>query len=144
MSHSAGVILTDLRKISEIKGPKHTQKSPFLYLQLLLSSLLFEVSWVLSSSHDLKFRSNTHSEGSLLINNKLLNTLSFNKHALSSNLLYSIFILSLNQISIYTHTLNHSASLRHIHLGAAPILYIVLRYSSNVQCMACYVADSVN
>ena len=47
------------------------------YLHLLLSTLLLEVLGVLTSSHSLKFRSNTHRKGSLLINNKLLNTLSF-------------------------------------------------------------------
>ena len=47
------------------------------YLHLLLSALLLEVLGVLTSSHSLKFRSNTHRKGSLLINNKLLNTLPF-------------------------------------------------------------------
>ena len=42
---------------------------PHLYLRLLLLTLLLEVSWVLASSHSLKFRSNTHRKGSLLKNN---------------------------------------------------------------------------
>ena len=50
-----------------------TQSLP-KYLHLLLLTLLLEVLGVFTSSHSLKFRSNTHRKGSLLINNKLLNT----------------------------------------------------------------------
>ena len=45
------------------------------YLRLLLSFLILEVLGVLTSSHCLKFRSNTHRKCSLLINNKVLNIL---------------------------------------------------------------------
>ena len=44
------------------------------YLRLLLSFLILEVLGVLTSSHCLKFRSNTHRKGSLLINNNIFNT----------------------------------------------------------------------
>ena len=47
------------------------------YLRLLLGALFLEVLGVLTSSHSLKFRSNTHRKGSLLINNNLLNSQSF-------------------------------------------------------------------
>ena len=45
------------------------------YLRLLLSLLILEVLGVLTSSHCLKFCSNTYRKGYLLINNRVLNIL---------------------------------------------------------------------
>ena len=48
---------------------------PHRYLRLLLGALLLEILGVFTSSHSLKFRSNTHRKVSLLINNNSLNRL---------------------------------------------------------------------
>ena len=80
------------------KGPISPQNR---YLRLLFGALLLEVLRVLTSSHNLKFRSNTHRKGSLLINNKLLNSLAFILSAVRTlqtpapfPFLFSIFIFS--------------------------------------------------
>ena len=66
------------------------------YLRLLLSLLILEVLGVLTSSHCLKFCSNTYRKGYLQINNKLsLNTLSlYSEKTLQTSVSSLLFLLS--------------------------------------------------
>ena len=58
-----------LRDAFEAETERYGHQGQHRYLHLLLLTLLLEVLGVLASSHSLKFRSNTHRKGSLLINN---------------------------------------------------------------------------
>jgi len=72
--HRDGAPVSPLVSLSESSQNeiRSTRPASPLYLHLLFSALLLEVLGVLTSSHSLKFRSNTHRKCSLLINTKLL------------------------------------------------------------------------